>query len=48
MHYTATRQWDDLLEIVQEWAKIDRRRADETSEEEDEEDFTKDESTNAR
>jgi len=47
VHYTATQQWDDLLEIVQEWAKIDRRRADETSEEEDEEDFTKDESTNA-
>jgi hypothetical protein len=36
------------LEIAQEWAKVDRRRADETSEEEDEEDFVNDKSTNTR
>jgi len=47
VHYTATQQWDDLLEIIQEWAKMDRRRAEETSDEEDEEKFIKDESTNA-
>jgi len=48
VHYTATEQWDCMLEVVQDWAKVDRRRANETSEEEDEEDFIKDESTNAR
>lgn len=42
MHYTATQQWDELLEIAQQWAKMDRRRADETSEEEDEEEFIDD------
>jgi hypothetical protein len=48
VHYTATEQWDHLLEVVKDWAKIDHRRVDETSEEEDEEDFIKDESTSAR
>lgn len=42
VHYTATQQWDELLEIAQQWAKMDRRRADETSEEEDEEEFIDD------
>jgi len=47
VRYTATQQWDELLQIGQDWAKMDRSRADETSEEEAEEDFIKDESTNA-
>ena len=42
VHYTATQQWDELLDIAQQWAKTDLRRADETSEEEDEEEFIDD------
>lgn len=48
MHYTATGQWDALLETVKEWVEMDRRRADETSDEEEEEDFIREASTNAR
>lgn len=48
VHYTATGQWDALLEIVKEWVEMDRRRADETTDEEEEEDFIREASTNAR
>lgn len=46
--YTAAQRWDELLEVAQEWAKIDTHRAvSETSEEEEEEDFINDKSTDA-
>jgi hypothetical protein len=48
VHCTATHQWDQLLEIAQQWAKEDRGRADETSDEEDEEHFIADGSTNVK
>lgn len=48
--YTATQRWDELLEVAQEWAKMDmgHQAVDETSEEEDQEDFINDKSTDAR
>lgn len=48
VHYSPDQQFDELLEVAQEWARIDRRGMYETSEEEDEEDFLNDKSTDAR
>lgn len=46
--YTAAQRWDELLEVAQDWAKMDAHRAvNETSEEEDEENFINDRSTDA-
>ncbi|TFK90855.1 hypothetical protein K466DRAFT_583318 [Polyporus arcularius HHB13444] len=42
---TSTQQWDKLLHVAWQWAKIDMHR-DDTSEEEGEEDFIDDEGTN--
>ncbi|KAH9899533.1 hypothetical protein C8Q73DRAFT_638159, partial [Cubamyces lactineus] len=42
VQYTASEQWDALLEIANQWAKMDVRRAESTSEEEDAEDFIDD------
>ena len=39
MEYLASEQWDALLEVAKQWAKIDRRRELETSDEEEEEQF---------
>jgi len=40
--YTASTQWDELLDIANAFAKIDRRRTEDTSEEEAEQDFLDD------
>lgn len=48
VQYTAVAQWDELLEVARKWAEIDRRGAEDTSEEEDTESFIKDESTELR
>lgn len=48
VRYTPSQQWDELLEVAKEWAEMDTRRADDTSEEEDEEAFIDDESTDVR
>ncbi|KAI0309682.1 hypothetical protein OF83DRAFT_35327 [Amylostereum chailletii] len=40
VQYTAQQQWDELLDIAQEFAKMDRRGELETSEEEAEEEAT--------
>lgn len=45
--YTASQQWDELLEVAKAWAKVDRRREAETSEEEAEEEFIDDGQTEA-
>lgn len=34
---TATQQWDALLEVAQDWAKLDRHGGDEPEETEEEE-----------
>jgi len=48
IQYTPTQQWDALLEVAGEWANLDRRRPSVgTSDEEDEEEFINDNSTNA-
>ena len=41
--YTASEQWDALLDIAKQWAKIDRRRELESTDEEEEEQFIDDE-----
>ncbi|PCH40808.1 hypothetical protein WOLCODRAFT_137011 [Wolfiporia cocos MD-104 SS10] len=43
VQYTASQQWDALLEVAQAWAKMDLRRQEDTSEEEAEEEFIDDE-----
>lgn len=43
VEYTASEQWDALLEVAKKWAKIDRRGELETSDEEQEEQFIDDE-----
>lgn len=48
MQYTASQQWDALLEVARSWAKMDRRREAETSEEEAEEEFIDDEQPEQR
>ncbi|CDO69918.1 hypothetical protein BN946_scf184568.g4 [Trametes cinnabarina] len=42
VEFTASQQWDALLDIAKEWAKMDVRREDDTTEEEDAEDFIDD------
>ena len=37
VEYTASEQWDALLEVAKGWARMDTRREADTSEEEDEE-----------
>ena len=39
VEYTAPGQWDALLDVAKQWARMDTRREVDTSEEEDEEDF---------
>ncbi|CCM02334.1 uncharacterized protein FIBRA_04426 [Fibroporia radiculosa] len=39
VQYTASQQWDALLDVANSWAKMDLRRHEDTSEEEAEEDF---------
>ncbi|EJF62303.1 hypothetical protein DICSQDRAFT_169335 [Dichomitus squalens LYAD-421 SS1] len=39
VEYTASEQWDALLDVAKRWARMDIRREAETSEEEDEENF---------
>ncbi|KAH9833761.1 uncharacterized protein C8Q71DRAFT_772431 [Rhodofomes roseus] len=46
VQYTASQQWDDLLEVAKAWAKMDLRRQADTSEEEAEEEFIDDELPN--
>lgn len=36
IQFTASQQWDALLAVAKRWAKIDRRRELETSDEEEE------------
>ncbi|KAI0658488.1 hypothetical protein C8Q70DRAFT_1135073 [Cubamyces menziesii] len=43
VQYTASEQWDALLDVARQWAKMDVRRAESTSEEEDAEEFIDDE-----
>ncbi|PSR73696.1 hypothetical protein PHLCEN_2v10615 [Hermanssonia centrifuga] len=42
VRHTASTQWDALLEVAERWAKMDRRRETDTSEEEAEEEFIDD------
>lgn len=42
VQYTASQQWDSLLEVAKIWAKMDMRREVETSEEEAEDEFLDD------
>ena len=37
VHFTAQKQWDTLLEIAQDWLKIDKHAAEDATEDEDEE-----------
>lgn len=39
VEYTASEQWDALLDVAKRWARMDTRREADTSEEEDEEEF---------
>lgn len=48
VRYTPNQQWDGLLDVAKEWAKIDRRPEDDTSEEDDEEAFLEDGSADSR
>ncbi|KAI9000711.1 hypothetical protein BD414DRAFT_542398 [Trametes punicea] len=43
VQYTASEQWDALLDVAKQWAKMDVRREEETTEEEDAEQFIDDE-----
>lgn len=43
VEFTASQQWDALLEVAQTWAKLDIRRQPATSDEEEEENFIDDE-----
>jgi len=47
VHRTANQQWDELLELAEEWAKMDRQRRAAETDEEDEEEFINDDSTHA-
>lgn len=42
IQFTASQQWDALLTVANRWAKMDRRRELETSEEEAEENWIDD------
>lgn len=42
VEYTASQQWDALLDVARKWARIDHRREMETSDEEAEEQFIDD------
>ena len=42
IQYTASQQWDDLLDVAKAWAKMDLRRQADTSDEEVEEEFIND------
>lgn len=42
IHYTASQQWDDLLDVAKAWAKMDFRRQADTSDEEVDEEFIQD------
>ncbi|KAI1796077.1 hypothetical protein LXA43DRAFT_1160524 [Ganoderma leucocontextum] len=42
VEYTASEQWDALLDVAKRWARMDTRREADTSEEEDEEEFIDD------
>ncbi|KAI0677232.1 hypothetical protein C8Q78DRAFT_1073954 [Trametes maxima] len=42
VEFTASEQWDALLDVARQWAKMDVRRVDDTTEEEDAEDFIDD------
>ncbi|KAI0329536.1 hypothetical protein GY45DRAFT_1324815 [Cubamyces sp. BRFM 1775] len=42
VQFTASEQWDALLDVAKQWAKMDVRRAESTSEEEDAEEFIDD------
>lgn len=42
VEYTASEQWDALLDVAKRWARMDTRREGDTSEEEDEEEFIDD------
>ncbi|KAL6307143.1 hypothetical protein BKA93DRAFT_823606 [Sparassis latifolia] len=42
IQYTASQQWDALLDVAKDWACMDHRREDDTSEEEAEEEFIDD------
>jgi len=46
--FTAQQQWDELLEVAKDFAEMDRRGEQETSEEEAEENFIDDENPDAR
>lgn len=47
VRYTASSQWDELLKVARKFAKIDHRGAQDTSEEEEEENFVDDETSEA-
>lgn len=47
VQFTASQQWDALLEIAKAWAKVDLLRQEDTSEEEAEEQFIDDEPPDA-
>ena len=42
VEYTASEQWDALLDVAKKWARMDTRREADTSEEEEEEEFIDD------
>ncbi|OBZ70189.1 hypothetical protein A0H81_09699 [Grifola frondosa] len=42
VEYTASQQWDALLDVAKNWAKVDHRREEDTSDEEAEEEFIDD------
>lgn len=48
VEYTATAQWDALLSVATSWAKIDRRGSQDTSDEEAEEEFIDDGTTETK
>ncbi len=48
VEYTAIEQWDALLSVATSWAKIDRRGTMDTSDEEAEEEFIDDETTETK
>ncbi|KAL7282639.1 hypothetical protein ACG7TL_004112 [Trametes sanguinea] len=43
VEFTASEQWDALLDVAKQWAKMDVRREEDTTEEEDAEEFIDDE-----
>lgn len=48
IQYTASQQWDELLDVAKAWAAMDRRAENDTSEEEAEEGFLDDGDTTTR